>query len=608
MSFSLKTRQESINYLKNHSVDVLIIGGGITGAGLALQTAASGMTTALVEMQDFAEGTSSRSTKLVHGGIRYLKTFDVEVVSDTVSERANVQKIAPHIPKPNPMLLPIYDEPNNTFSLFSLKVAMDLYDNLAHVTGTKYENRVLTKEEVLEVSPHLNQDKLLGGGIYLDFKNNDARLVIENIKKAHEDGAHLLSKTKVIGLIYDDHHKISGVHVEDVLTGETYDIHADVVVNTTGPWSDTIRGLSKDQTVTNQMRPTKGVHLVVDYDKLPVTQPVYFDTGLSDGRMVFVIPRENKTYFGTTDTDYTGDLMHPTVTQEDVDYLLKVVNNRFPKRDITLEDIEASWAGLRPLLSGNAGSDYNGGSKASLSDESLELVIQSVKDFESGIGSKESIEQTIKKAKTSSGEKEVSASSVSRGSSLDVTKDGLVTLAGGKITDYRLMAEGALNLIASILKENFGREYHLVDSKCYPVSGGEFDPTKVEEMTEVFTKLAIEQGLSNEEASDLANLYGANINKVLSYDKVDFMGLTKAESMSLMYALEEEMTLTPVDYVLRRTNYLLFKRDRLEKIKEAIINAMSQYFEWTQEEVSNYTKELDNAMSESFLSDLKIEG
>lgn len=608
MSFSLKTRQESINYLKNHSVDVLIIGGGITGAGLALQTAASGMSTALVEMQDFAEGTSSRSTKLVHGGIRYLKTFDVEVVSDTVSERANVQKIAPHIPKPNPMLLPIYDEPNNTFSLFSLKVAMDLYDNLAHVTGTKYENRVLTKEEVLEVSPHLNQDKLLGGGIYLDFKNNDARLVIENIKKAHEDGAHLLSKTKVIGLIYDNHHKISGVHVEDVLTGETYEIHANIVVNTTGPWSDTIRGLSKDQTVTNQMRPTKGVHLVVDYDKLPVTQPVYFDTGLSDGRMVFVIPRENKTYFGTTDTDYTGDLMHPTVTQEDVDYLLKVVNNRFPKRDITLEDIEASWAGLRPLLSGNAGSDYNGGSKASLSDESLELVIQSVKDFEAGIGSKESIEQTIKKAKTSSGEKEVSASSVSRGSSLDVTKDGLVTLAGGKITDYRLMAEGALNLIASILKENFGREYHLVDSKSYPVSGGEFDPTKVEEMTEVFTKLAIEQGLSKEEASDLANLYGANINKVLSYDKVDFMGLTKAESMSLMYALEEEMTLTPVDYVLRRTNYLLFKRDRLEKIKEAIINAMSQYFEWTQEEVSNYTKELDNAMSESFLSDLKIEG
>lgn len=608
MSFSLKTRQESINYLKDHSVDVLIIGGGITGAGLALQTAASGMSTALVEMQDFAEGTSSRSTKLVHGGIRYLKTFDVEVVSDTVSERANVQKIAPHIPKPNPMLLPIYDEPNNTFSLFSLKIAMDLYDQLAHVTGTKYENRVLTKEEVLEVSPYLAKENLLGGGIYLDFKNNDARLVIENIKKAHEDGAHLLSKTKVTGFIYDENNKISGVHVVDVLTNETYDIHADVVVNTTGPWSDTIRGLSNDETIVGQMRPTKGVHLVVDYDKLPVTQPVYFDTGLSDGRMVFVIPRENKTYFGTTDTDYTGDLMHPTVTQEDVDYLLKVVNNRFPDRNIRLSDIEASWAGLRPLLSGNAGSDYNGGSKDSLSEESLDLVIQSVKEFEAGNGSKEVIEQTIKDAKTSSGEKQVSSSSVSRGSSLDVTKDGLVTLAGGKITDYRLMAEGALKVIASLLKEQKNKNYKLVDSKNYPVSGGEFDATKVEEMTQEFTKLAIASGLTEEEAADIANLYGANTKKVLAYDTTEFNGLTKAESMSLMYSLEEEMTLTPVDYSLRRTNYLLFKRDRLEEIKDALVNAMSHYFEWTQEEESNYKNELEKAMSESFLEELKTEG
>ncbi|MGX4686633.1 type 1 glycerol-3-phosphate oxidase [Vagococcus sp. JNUCC 83] len=608
MSFSLKTRQECINYLKNHSVDVLIIGGGITGAGLALQTAASGMNTALVEMQDFAEGTSSRSTKLVHGGIRYLKTFDVEVVSDTVNERANVQKIAPHIPKPNPMLLPIYDEPNNTFSLFSLKVAMDLYDQLAHVTGTKYENRLLTKEEVLEVSPHLSKEKLLGGGIYLDFKNNDARLVIENIKKAHEDGAYLLSKTKVTGVIYDDTGKISGVHVTDMLTNESYDIHANVVVNTTGPWSDTIRNLSKDDSVTSQMRPTKGVHLVVDYDKLPVIQPVYFDTGLSDGRMVFVIPRENKTYFGTTDTDYTGDLMNPTVTQEDVDYLLKVVNNRFPDRHITLSDIEASWAGLRPLISGNAGSDYNGGSNTKLSDESLDLVIQSVKEFESGEGSKETIEKTIKQVKTSSGEKEVSSSSVSRGSSLDVTSDGLVTLAGGKITDYRLMAEGALEVIASLLKEQFNKEYTLVDSKNYPVSGGEFDATKVGEMTEEFTKIAKEVGLSEAEAEDIANLYGANTKKVVSYTSANFSGLSKAESMSLMYALEEELTLTPVDYVLRRTNYLLFKRNRLEEIKEAIIIAMSEYFNWTKAETEHYKKELEKEMSKSNLDDLKTEG
>ena len=227
MSFSIKERQASIDVVKNKKMDVLIIGGGITGAGVAIQTAASGMSTALVEMQDFAEGTSSRSTKLVHGGIRYLKNFDVEVVSDTVKERATVQRIAPHIPKPDPMLLPIYDEPGSTFSMFSVKVAMDLYDQLAKVTDTSFANKVLSKEEVIERVPKINTDKLLGGGLYLDFRNNDARLVIENIKQAVTDGAHALSKTKVIGFIYHENGQISGVTVEDQLTKEVYNIEVE---------------------------------------------------------------------------------------------------------------------------------------------------------------------------------------------------------------------------------------------------------------------------------------------------------------------------------------------------------------------------------------------
>ena len=145
MVFSIERRKQDIKALKEETLDVLIIGGGITGAGTALQASASGLKTGLVEIQDFAEGTSSRSTKLVHGGLRYLKNFDVEVVADTVQERAVVQGIAPHIPKADPMILPIYDEPGSTFSMFSLKVAMDLYDQLASVTGTKYANYTLTK-------------------------------------------------------------------------------------------------------------------------------------------------------------------------------------------------------------------------------------------------------------------------------------------------------------------------------------------------------------------------------------------------------------------------------------------------------------------------------
>ncbi len=194
-------------------------------------------------MQDFAEGTSSRSTKLVHGGIRYLKTFDVEVVADTVGERAVVQGIAPHIPKPDPMLLPIYeDEGATTFNMFSVKVAMDLYDKLANVTGTKYENYTLTPEEVLEREPFLKKEGLKGAGVYLDFRNNDARLVIDNIKKAAEDGAYLVSKMKAVGFLYDGD-QIVGVKARDLLTDEVIEIKAKLVINTSGPWVDKVRKL-----------------------------------------------------------------------------------------------------------------------------------------------------------------------------------------------------------------------------------------------------------------------------------------------------------------------------------------------------------------------------
>ena len=603
VSFSIKNREASKEIVKNEVIDVLIIGGGITGAGVAVQTAASGMTTALVEMQVFGEGTSSRSTKLVHGGIRYLKNFDVEVVSDTVRERATVQRIAPHIPKPDPMLLPIYDEPGSTFSMFSVKVAMDLYDHLADVTNPKFTNQVLTKEEVIERVPKINTDKLLGGGLYLDFRNNDARLVIENIKQANADGAHLLSKTKVIGFVFNSEGKISGVSVEDQLTKEIYSIEAKVVINTTGPWSDTIRQLDTKTSIPSIMRPTKGVHLVVDKSRLSVLQPTYFDTGRHDGRMVFVIPREDKTYFGTTDTDYTGDLKHPKVTKEDVDYLLEIINHQFPEAHSVIDDIEASWAGLRPLISANGGSDYNGGNNGSMSDESFNRVVESVTSYVNQETTKEDVEKVIKSADTSLSEK--SNSSISRGSSLEVDDRGLVTLAGGKITDYRLMAEGALHLIAKLLSDQ--KEYYLVDSSNYPVSGGHFDYTKVDEVLATFAHQAQLKGLNEEDSLFLAHLYGSNIETVLNYVNEEIPGLTQGESISLMYSLNHEMTLTPVDYLLRRTNYLLFMSEKLERVKQPIINKMTEFFDWNDEQVKAYTLELEETINESKLINIKKE-
>lgn len=607
MEFSKETRRLALQKMQERDLDLLIIGGGITGSGVALQAAASGLDTGLIEMQDFAEGTSSRSTKLVHGGLRYLKQFDVEVVSDTVSERAVVQQIAPHIPKPDPMLLPVYDEPGSTFSMFRLKVAMDLYDLLAGVSNTPAANKVLTKEEVLKREPDLKQEGLLGGGVYLDFRNNDARLVIENIKRANRDGALIASHVKAEDFLLDDKGQIIGVKARDLLSNQEIIIKAKLVINTTGPWSDEIRQFSHKGQPIHQMRPTKGVHLVVDRQKLPVSQPVYVDTGLNDGRMVFVLPREEKTYFGTTDTDYTGDLEHPQVTQEDVDYLLGVVNNRFPNANVTIDDIESSWAGLRPLLSGNSASDYNGGNSGKVSDDSFDHLVDTVKAYINHEDSREAVEKAIKQVETSTSEKELDPSAVSRGSSFERDENGLFTLAGGKITDYRKMAEGALKVIIQVLKEDFGKSFKLINSTTYPVSGGEINPANVDSEIEAYAQLGTLSGLSMDDARYLANLYGSNAPKVFALTRqlTAAEGLSLAETLSLHYAMDYEMALKPTDYFLRRTNHLLFMRDSLDALIDPVINEMAKHFEWSDQERVAQEDDLRRVIADNDLSALK---
>lgn len=610
MSFSKATRKKSIEVLKNEEMDLLIIGGGITGAGVAIQAAAAGMKTGLIEMQDFAEGTSSRSTKLVHGGIRYLKNFDVEVVADTVTERAVVQGIAPHIPKPDPMLLPIYnDEGPTTFSMFSVKVAMDIYDQLANVKGTSFENYTLTPEEVLEREPFIKKEGLQGAGVYLDFRNNDARLVIENIKQAASDGGHMVSKMKAIGFIYEED-QIIGVKARDLLTNETIEIKAKLVINTSGPWVDKVRNMNFTQPIVPKMRPTKGAHLVVDAQKLPVPQPTYFDTAQNDGRMVFAIPRENKTYFGTTDTDYQGDYVDPKVTQEDVDYLLTVINHRYPEAKLTIDDIESSWAGLRPLLIGNAGSDYNGGDNGNISTKSFEQAVDIITDYKAGKATRDEVEDVLNNLESSRAEKRLAPSSVSRGSSLEQAPDGMITLSGGKITDYRKMAAGAIDLIRQLLNEHYGLTFKEVDSKTYSVSGGDFDPTKLTETVAEYAKMGIEAGLSEEEATYIADFYGTNASKIfqLAKEMSAYSGMSLAESARLRYGMEEEMVLTPVDYLLRRTNHLLFERDSLDALRQPVLEAMAGYFEWDATEKAEMAAQLNAAIDESDLNELKAGG
>lgn len=609
MAFSKNTRTQTLETLKHTDLDLLIVGGGITGAGVAIQAAASGVKTGLIEMQDFAEGTSSRSTKLVHGGIRYLKTFDVGVVSDTVKERAVVQGIAPHIPRPFPMLMPIYDEPGSTFDMFSVKIAMNLYDQLADVEGSQYANYTVTRDEVLQREPHLEKTGLQGGGVYLDYVNNDARLVIENIKEADELGASVASHVQATGVIYNDAGQVAGLHVKDLLTDEEFDIHAKLVINTTGPWSDKFKALDNKESQAPTLRPTKGVHLVVDGSRLPVPQPTYLDTGLNDGRMFFVVPREGKTYFGTTDTDYTGDYEHPRVEQEDLDYLLKVINTRYPEAHITIDDIQASWAGLRPLIANNSSSDYNGGgaNKGKVSDESFDALIKTVDAYEDKTATRQDVERAISKLETAHAEAAgPTASQVSRGSSLHQAPDGMITLSGGKITDYRKMAAGALALIRRLLAEKFHVETKDIDSKTLQVSGGHFDPTNVYDTIAFYTRIAMDAGLPEEDAKDLANRFGSNTSRVVTYVQDGAApGLSLKETISLRYSINEEMTLNPVDYLLRRTNAILFHAETLPALKQPVIDEMARLLDWDVDEKASEMSRLDAAIAESELTYLK---
>lgn len=575
MSFSIKDRNKEIDKLKNEELDLLIIGGGITGAGVAIQASAAGMKTGLIEMQDFGGGTSSRSTRLVHGGIRYLKTFDVEVVSDTVKERAVVQHIAPHMTTPDPMLLPIYDEPGTTFTMFSVKVAMDLYDHLAEFNKKpslqKYANYTITKEEALKREPQLNPEKLAGAGIYLDYQNNDSRLVVENIKRAHDEGGLMVSRIKAVKILHDKYDTVIGARVQDTLTGEEFDIKAKVVINTSGPWSDFVRDLDDDIKGQSQMRPTKGVHLVVDQSRLTVPQPTYFGSGTNDGRMIFTIPREGKTYFGTTDTDFDGDYANPKVEQADVDYLLKIINKKYPTAHLTIDDVEASWAGIRPLIA------------AEKSEDEADVV--------SGASNAGSL----------------APSAVSRGSSLKVADDGLITLAGGKLTDYRVMANGAMKKIRQILRDEFIEKFDEIDSAELKVSGGDFDSDNAEDVLAAFTQQGIDKGLDPAGAKELATLFGSNVTKILA--KADTTepaeGLTLAETLALHYSLDEEMTLTPVDYLLRRTYHVLFKSNTLDAVKKGVINEMAKYYNWSADEVKQQTQAIDDEISQSRLDYLR---
>ncbi|WP_407271145.1 glycerol-3-phosphate dehydrogenase/oxidase [Radiobacillus sp. PE A8.2] len=545
MLFSSLKRNDTFTKIKNTSNDVLVIGGGITGAGIALDAVARGLNVAVVEMQDFAAGTSSRSTKLVHGGLRYLKQFEIGVVAEVGKERAIVYENAPHVTTPEWMLLPFYQ--GGTFGPFTTNVGLRVYDFLAGVKKSE-RRKMFGVDEALKREPLLKKEGIKGAGYYVEYKTDDARLTIEVIKKAVEKGAQALNYTKVIDLLYADG-KVIGVKVEDQIDGTQHDIYAKTIVNAAGPWVDTIR--EKDNSKKGKtLQLTKGIHLVFDGERFPLQQAIYFDT--PDGRMVFAIPRDGKTYVGTTDTVYTGDIAHPTMTTADRDYVLSAIDFMFPDVNISAADVESSWAGLRPLIH-EEGKD---------------------------------------------------PSEISRKDEIFISDSNLISIAGGKLTGYRKMAESVVNTVTSKLKEE-GIIYSDADTKHMPLSGGDvggskgfvqFSNDKVEE--------AVQIGISLENAKQLVQTYGSNIDKLLTIYRTGETtakdaGLDLLVYARLQYAIEYELTYKPVDFFIRRTGAMFFAIDWVHAHKTPVIRYMANVFGWTDEQVQEYTEELDQLLFEA---------
>jgi glycerol-3-phosphate dehydrogenase len=546
-AFSFQSREKHIRQLIDEEQDLIVIGGGITGAGILLDATTRGLKAALFEMQDFSQGTSSRSTKLVHGGLRYLKQLEFGLVKEVGRERAIVYENGPHITQPEPMLLPVVQ--GGSIGKAAAYWGMWLYDWLA---GVKSEERrkILSKDTTLSYEPLLNQEKLVGGAYYYEYRTDDARLTIEVLKKAVELGARALNYCKVSGFLYTNK-KITGVQVTDLCTGTSFEIRGKVVINATGPWTDATDALDPSAR-QNKLLLSKGIHIVVDASRLPIRQALYFDAG--KGRMVFAIPRSGKVYIGTTESEYQHDPGKPEITTEERDYLLTATNTIFSGCGLTAKDVESGWAGLRPL-----------------------------------------IRQEGKKP----GE-------VSRKDEIFESPAGLYSIAGGKLTGYRKMAERITDRVSRRLQKEYGLPFQNCKTAHTLLSGGiRGGASRFPEYKKQLLAKASPVGWSKEVCQTMVERYGSNCEKI--FELADHLpqepyNLSPSRLAELEYTIRYEMVVSPLDFVVRRTGDAYFNLQRAQEEQEAIVQYMAARFAWSPQQTAQHRLDLEKEIK--YLSSL----
>ena len=543
-----KARNQIRENLKTKNYDILVIGAGITGAGVAREAAMRDLSVAIVDMQDFSAGTSSRSSKLAHGGIRYLSHGDMDLVKEATRERNWMRVQIPHLVRPIPFLF--VHLKNGKYKKRTILGACKVYDFLSD-KDSQFKNykkhQWYSPEEIFEMEPEYIREGNLGGAVYYDNNVDDARLTIETIKEAVVRGADALNYCKVIDYIKKDG-KIYGVKCKDLEQNVEFEVKSRVVVNATGIWTDELVESYPEEIPKPIIRPTKGVHLQYKREHVKNKMATII-TSITDGRAFFVLPRnEHYTIIGTTDTDYHGDLANPFCDKSDADYLIESVKYYFPNAELDYENIVSTYAGIRPLV--------------------------------------------MQKGKLES--------EISRKHLIFHSKDGLLTITGGKLTEWRAMAEDLfekiieLKIFPNIKKEkHFSRQEYII-------------ALQKEDWKQRLQKSKIQ--LDEDVSDHLYQQYGRGALKILELIEDDsILGKRIIDenyfiNAEILYTLRYELTTHLIDEFCRRTEMALWINHR--KAKEAAENVaeiMAKEYSWDNakkdREIQNYLEYIKKTVS-----------
>ncbi|MHA1121893.1 MAG: FAD-dependent oxidoreductase [Candidatus Heimdallarchaeota archaeon] len=543
-SFAIKQRKKDLELLTKHEFDILIVGAGITGAGIAWDAAMRGMKVAIIDKEDFGAGTSSGSSNLVHAGLRYLSYGEFNLIRHASRERMWMFQALPHITEPIPFLLPIYK--NGKFTSAELLLAGMLYDISSRFKNTN-NSTFLTKDQSISKIPNLRSDTLKRSLLYWDGVMDGARVTLENILSAQENGTITVNHVKAISFIIETDSElgevVKGVNAIDTLSDEKIIIKAKVVINATGPWTDQVIKTLGDE--SKLLRTTKGIHIITK--KIFDSNTVVVVTS-DDRRLMYVIPfRKKYSLIGTTDTDYKGQFDHIAVTQEDIDYVISAVNNDFPG-SITKEDVISAYSGIRPLI-------------------------------------------LSPKAK--------SETDISRGFKIFETKPNLLTIVGGKYTIFRYMAEKAVDKCVKILDLN-KKDYPCKTEKSQ-LHGGVGITNIFNYLKKHVPPLIKKYDMDFELVDHIVHTYGTAHTKIFDLiDKNDKLKERIAENRphilaEIIYIVENEMCHTLSDFLFRRTQLQLIDNQALDCV-EKVAKEMGKLLMWDKkrqnEEIENYKKDL----------------